>query len=281
MKTIHNLKEMQEYIAFQRAEGKTVGLVPTMGALHEGHLSLIHAAGKENDRVVVSIFVNPTQFGANEDFDQYPRDLKTDSELAEKAGADIIFNPEARDMYPADISTSIRMGSIAEGLCGRYRPGHFDGVAIVVNKLFNLVNPHRAYFGQKDAQQVQVIRQMVQDLNMEVEIVSCPIVRESDGLAMSSRNVYLSEDERVSARLLNQALEEGRTFIQKGCRDPGELRQLIQKLLQSDPRLQVQYIEIVHPSTLQPLQLLQKPVMIALAVHIGKTRLIDNIIIEE
>ncbi|RQD70996.1 MAG: pantoate--beta-alanine ligase [Tindallia sp. MSAO_Bac2] len=281
MKTIHSLKEMQEYTALQRAEGKTVGLVPTMGALHEGHLSLIHAARKENDRVVVSIFVNPTQFGVNEDFDQYPRDLETDSKLAEKAGADIIFNPEAKDMYPTDISTSIKMGSIAEGLCGRYRPGHFDGVAIVVNKLFNLVNPHRAYFGQKDAQQVQVIRQMVQDLNMEVEIVSCPIIRESDGLAMSSRNIYLSEDERDSARLLNQALEEGRTFIEKGHRDPEELRQLIQKLLQSDPRLQVQYIEIVHPSTLQPLQFLQKPVMIALAVHIGKTRLIDNIIIEE
>ncbi len=279
MKIIHQLKEMQRDTALHRSEGKSVGLIPTMGALHEGHLSLIRAARQENDRVVVSIFVNPTQFGANEDFDLYPRNLVTDAKLAEESGADVIFNPSAKDMYPSDLCTSITMGSIAEGLCGRYRPGHFDGVAIVVNKLFNLVNPHRAYFGQKDAQQVQVIRKMAEDLNMGVEIVACPIIREADGLAMSSRNVYLKPEERISARLLSQALREGQEWVKKDLQDPEVLREKLRQILESDPAIQVQYIEIVHPESLHPLKNLEKPILIALAVFIGSTRLIDNIII--
>ncbi len=279
MKIIHQLKEMQRDTALHRSEGKSVGLIPTMGALHEGHLSLIRAARQENDRVVVSIFVNPTQFGANEDFDLYPRNLVTDAKLAEESGADVIFNPSAKDMYPSDLCTSITMGSIAEGLCGRYRPGHFDGVAIVVNKLFNLVNPHRAYFGQKDAQQVQVIRKMAEDLNMGVEIVACPIIREADGLAMSSRNVYLKPEERISARLLSQALREGQEWVKKDLQDPEVLREKLRQILESDPAIQVQYIEIVHTESLHPLKNLEKPILIALAVFIGSTRLIDNIII--
>lgn len=280
LKIIHQLTEMQTYAEQQRAIGKTLGFVPTMGALHEGHLSLIHRAKKENHQVIVSIFVNPTQFGANEDFDQYPRNLEADSALAKEAGADVIFSPIVSDMYPAHFSTRITMGKIAEGLCGKYRSGHFDGVAIVVNKLFHLVNPHRAYFGQKDAQQVQVIRQMVEDLNMKVEIIACPIIREADGLAMSSRNAYLSEKERVSARLLNQALLKGRQYVKEGHENPEELHQMMKSFLENDPQIQVQYIEILHPNTLEPVSTLKTPLMIALAVFIGNTRLIDNTVMD-
>lgn len=279
MKIIHQLKEMQEDSALNRSQGKSIGLVPTMGALHEGHLSLIRAARQENQRVVVSIFVNPTQFGANEDFHQYPRNLTADAALAEEAGADVLFNPSAEDMYPSDLCTRISMGSIAKGMCGRYRPGHFDGVAIVVNKLFHLVHPQRAYFGQKDVQQVQVIRQMVKDLNMEVDIMACPIIREADGLAMSSRNVYLKPEERVSALLLSQALKEGTQWIENQGKDPHLLREHLEQRLKSDSKIQVQYIEILHPTSLQPLETLEKPVLIALAVFIGRTRLIDNTLV--
>jgi pantoate--beta-alanine ligase len=263
-----------------RREGKSIGLVPTMGFLHEGHLSLIRKARQENDLVVVSIFVNPTQFGEGEDYDTYPRDLARDMEGCRQSGADIVFAPDAGEMYAADSTTYVDMGRLTDRLCGASRPGHFRGVMTVVSKLFNIVRPDRAYFGQKDAQQVLVIKRMVQDLDFDVQIVEVPIVREADGLAMSSRNTYLNPQEREAALVLSQALFDAKRRIEGGERDGDVIRAGIIQRISSQPLARLDYAEVVDDKTLEPLRELRGGVLIALAVRIGTTRLIDNIKLE-
>jgi pantoate--beta-alanine ligase len=278
MKILKKVKQMQEYVTSAKKAGKKVGLVPTMGALHEGHLSLIRQAKKENDVVVVSIFVNPTQFGPKEDFKKYPRPLAKDTKLAKSAGANVIFNPNAAEMYPAGYQTYVEVGKITQGLCGASRPGHFRGVATIVNKLFNAVPADKAYFGQKDYQQVQVIKQMVQDLNIAVQVVTCPIIREQDGLAMSSRNQYLSAEERKSAICLYEALNIAKAMIKSRIKDAGKIKKEIRNIIESNLLAKVDYIEIVNTETLEPVKLIKGKVVIALAVYVGKTRLIDNMV---
>jgi pantoate--beta-alanine ligase len=269
---------MQKYIAAAKKAGKRVGFVPTMGALHEGHLSLIRRASKENDMVAVSIFVNPTQFGPKEDFKKYPRPFAKDARLAKSAGADIIFNPSAGEMYPSGYQTYVEVGKIAQGLCGASRPGHFHGVATIVNKLFNAVPADKAYFGQKDYQQVQVIKHMVRDLNIAVQVVTCPIIREQDGLAMSSRNQYLNTEERKSATCLYEALKVAKAMIKSKIKDAGKIKKEIRNIIESNLLATVDYIEIVNAETLQPVKKVKGKVVIALAVYTGKTRLIDNMV---
>ena len=259
--------EVREQVKAWRREGLTVGLVPTMGYLHEGHKSLIDRAVGENDRVVVSIFVNPTQFGPGEDLESYPRDLARDAGICEAAGADLIFHPEAGEMYFDDFCTFVDMNDLTGGLCGKTRPTHFRGVCTVVSKLFHIVAPDRAYFGQKDAQQLAVIRRMVRDLNFDLEIVGCPIVREEDGLAKSSRNTYLSEDERQAATVLHRGLCAGEEIIAA-----------IKERIQDEPLARIDYIELVDWDTLKPVERISGEVLAAVAVYIGKTRLIDNFI---
>ncbi|TMC53809.1 MAG: pantoate--beta-alanine ligase [Chloroflexi bacterium] len=254
-----------------RVAGRSIGLVPTMGALHAGHMRLVEMARAENDVVVVSIFVNPIQFGPNEDLGRYPRDLKRDDELLAKAGVDAIFVPEVRAMYPPESSTRVHVGGVSEPLEGSARPGHFEGVATVVTKLFAAVEPDRAYFGQKDAQQVAVVRRLALDLDLGVEIRVVPTVREADGLALSSRNVYLGTAEREAATILSKALREGAAAYAAGERDPDRLRVLLLARLGSEPLVEVEYAEVVDPATFR------KPGSLAvMAVRIGKTRLIDN-----
>ena len=262
-----------------RALGATVGLVPTMGALHEGHLSLIRAARAENDTVTVSIFVNPTQFGPNEDLKRYPRNLERDRLLCEKAGADLVFAPTDEEMYPAGFSTWVDLEGITEGRCGRSRPGHFRGVATVVTKLFNVCRPDRAYFGEKDAQQLAVIRRMVRDLDMPLVIVPCPTVREADGLAMSSRNVRLTPEERSQAPALYRSLITARELIAGGERDAAIIDQAIRHTLAEATLGEVDYVELVDADTLAPVQVVPGDCLIALAVRFpgSGTRLIDNV----
>ncbi|MBI5554849.1 MAG: pantoate--beta-alanine ligase [Elusimicrobia bacterium] len=279
MKIIKKIDKMQKYIVKAKRAGKKIGFVPTLGALHEGHLSLIRRARKENDLVVVSIFVNPIQFGPKEDFKKYPRPLAKDRRLAKSAGADVIFNPSAEEMYPSGYQTYVEVGKLAEGLCGAARPGHFRGVATVVAKLFNVVSADKAYFGQKDYQQVQVIKQMVEDLNIPVQVVICPIVREKDGLAMSSRNQYLSPEERISATCLSEALKVAKAMISSGIKDAIKIKKEMRNIIESNLLGRVDYIEIVNAENLEPVQKMQGRVTIALAVFIGKTRLIDNMVI--
>ncbi len=278
MKIIRKVKQMREYVAAAKKAGKKIGLVPTMGALHEGHLSLIRRARKENDAVVVSIFVNPTQFGPKEDFKRYPRPLAKDIRLAKSAGAAVIFNPRAEEMYPAGYQTYVEVGKIARGLCGASRPGHFRGVATIVAKLLNAVTADKAYFGQKDYQQVQVIKQMVQDLNIPIQIVVCPIIREKDGLAMSSRNRYLSAKERKSANCLYEALKVAKAMFKSGIRETGKIKKESRTIIESNLLAKVDYIEIVDAETLEPVKIIKGKVVVALAVCIGKTRLIDNMV---
>ncbi len=256
--------------------GKEVGFVPTMGYLHEGHLSLIRRARSENDVVVVSIFVNPTQFGPNEDFDRYPRDLRRDEELCKREGVDFIFYPSVEEMYPEGFSTFVEVEKLTENLCGKSRPGHFRGVATVVTKLLNIVHPTRAYFGEKDFQQLQVIKRLVRDLNIPVEIVGCPIVREEDGLAMSSRNVYLNKEERKSALSLYQGLRLAKELFERGERNPSVIRKKVKEFILSHPKTKIDYVEIVSPEDLKPVKEVKEGDVIALAVFVGKTRLIDN-----
>ena len=256
--------------------GKEVGFVPTMGYLHEGHLSLIRRARSENDVVVVSIFVNPTQFGPNEDFDRYPRDLRRDEELCKREGVDFIFYPSVEEMYPEGFSTFVEVEKLTENLCGKSRPGHFRGVATVVTKLLNIVHPTRAYFGEKDFQQLQVIKRLVRDLNIPVEIVGCPIVREEDGLAMSSRNVYLNKEERKSALSLYQGLRLAKELFERGERNPSVIRKKVEEFILSHPKTKIDYVEIVSPEDLKPVKEVKEGDVIALAVFVGKTRLIDN-----
>lgn len=280
MLVYHKIDELKKYITSQKASGKTVGLVPTMGFLHDGHLSLIKKSAQENDLTVVSIFVNPTQFGPNEDYETYPRDLDKDKLAAKKAGADIIFAPAPKEMYPDGYKTYVTVEDLSNVLCGKSRPGHFRGVATVVCKLFNIASPDRAYFGQKDAQQLVVIKKMVQDLNMDVKIIACPIVREKDGLAKSSRNVYLNPDERKRATVLYQALLEAQRMVEAGERKASLILQAItEKLNTASPTL-IDYVQIVDADTLEPAAMLSGRVLIALAVKFGTTRLIDNIILE-
>lgn len=281
MKIIHTIGMLRSYVKELKKEGRTLGFVPTMGYLHEGHLSLIRKAKEENDRVVVSIFVNPIQFGTGEDFKTYPRDLERDSRLAESAGADVIFAPDECEMYPEGFSTYVENeGQVTKGLCGASRPGHFKGVTTVVAKLFNLVQPDKAYFGQKDAQQAVVIKQMVRDLDFDIEIVVCPIVREKDGLALSSRNTYLSEEERKDALILSQSLFEAEKMIKDGEREVKKIREYIVKRIQSVKSATIDYVEIVSAENLKSLKHIEGSVLLAVAAKIGTTRLIDNIRLE-
>ncbi|ANQ54475.1 pantoate--beta-alanine ligase [Thermosipho sp. 1063] len=258
--------------------GKSIGFVPTMGYLHEGHLSLVRAAKKENDVVVVSIFVNPTQFGPNEDYDNYPRNLERDLKLLESESVDYVFIPTNEEMYEKDFSTYVEEVSLSKFLCGAKRPGHFRGVCTVVTKLFNIVRPTRAYFGQKDAQQFRVLRRMVRDLNFDVELKEMPIVREKDGLAMSSRNIYLTKEERKEATRLYKSLLKAKDLVKSGVVDVKIIRDEMRKILEH-PLLKIDYIEIVDEENLMPVEIIDRKVVIAIAVFVGKARLIDNIII--
>ncbi|EHM10463.1 pantoate--beta-alanine ligase [Thermanaerovibrio velox DSM 12556] len=253
-----------------------VGFVPTMGYLHKGHLSLAERCRRDNRTAVVSIFVNPTQFGPSEDLSRYPRDLNGDLELLRSAGVDLVFAPEPSHMYPSDFSTWVEETSLSKGLCGARRPGHFRGVCTVVLKLFNLVKPDRAYFGEKDYQQLKVIQRMVRDLNMDVDVIGCPIVREEDGLAMSSRNVYLSPEERELALCLSRAIQRAQEEALKGERSPKRIIDAALSAVPEDPRVQVEYVNLVDPETLEDLDELRSAARILLAVRVGTTRLIDN-----
>lgn len=264
-----------------KKEGLSIGLVPTMGYLHEGHKSLIDRAVAENDRVVVSIFVNPIQFGPTEDLESYPRDLKADSLLCEKAGAALIFAPEPSEMYAEDFTTFVDMSGVTAELCGKSRPIHFRGVCTVVNKLFNIAMPDRAYFGQKDAQQLAVIRRMVRNLNMNLEIVGCPIIREADGLAKSSRNTYLSAEERQAALVLSRAIKTGQAMVQAGEKDGEKVLAAMRQLISEEPLARIDYVEMVKWDTIEIHHRVDCPVLVAIAVFIGKTRLIDNFIQEQ
>ena len=279
MKIVNTINEVREQVRAWRREGFSVGLVPTMGYLHEGHKSLIDRSVSENDRTVVSVFVNPMQFGPGEDLETYPRDMERDAALCEEAGASLIFHPEPSEMYEKDFSSYVDMETLTGGLCGKTRPIHFRGVCTVVSKLFHIVTPDRAYFGQKDAQQLAVIRHMVNDLNFGIQIVGCPIVREEDGLAKSSRNTYLSPEERKAALILSQSLKEGRRLFDEGERDAKKLQSAITEKIQSEPLAKIDYVEVVDWNTLEPVEKIEGETLIAIAVYIGKTRLIDNVLV--
>lgn len=274
MKVATTIKETRELVKAWKREGLSVGLVPTMGYLHEGHASLIRKCREENDRVVVSVFVNPTQFGPNEDLEAYPRDFKRDSELCDSLGADLIFHPEPEEMY-TDPHAFVSIDTLSETLCGKTRPIHFKGVCTVVSKLFNIVQPDNAYFGQKDAQQLAIIRKMVQDLNFDIRIVGCPIIREEDGLAKSSRNTYLSPEERQAALCLSRAVKKGQELISTGCSANFVLAPM-KELIEAEPLAKIDYVSMVDALTMQPVETVDRSVLIAMAVYIGKTRLIDN-----
>lgn len=279
MKVVKTIKEVREIVSSWRRDGLTVGLVPTMGYLHEGHQSLISKSVSENDRTVVSVFVNPIQFGPNEDLEAYPRDLKRDMEAVEAVGGDLIFNPEPAEMYPSHFTSFIDTTETTELLCGAVRPVHFRGVCTVVGKLFNIVTPDRAYFGQKDAQQLATIRRFVRDLNFGLEIVPCPIVREADGLAKSSRNTYLSPAERKAALILSKSLALGKKAVDEGERDASKVVSIITESLQTEPLARIDYVEVVDFENIQRVQTISGETLVAIAVYIGKTRLIDNFIV--
>lgn len=279
MQIAYTVKEVREQVKAWRKEGLSVGLVPTMGYLHEGHASLIKKAVEDNDRVVTSIFVNPTQFAPTEDLEAYPRDMEKDSKLCETLGVDLIFHPEPEEMYAPDFCTWVDMDVLSKTLCGKSRPIHFRGVCTVVSKLFHIVTPDRAYFGQKDAQQLAIIRRMVRDLNMDIEIVGCPIVREEDGLAKSSRNTYLNEEERKAALILSQSIFLGQKMVQEGETDAAKIKTAMVEKIQSEPLARIDYVEIVDGLSMQPVDTVQSPTLAAIAVYIGKTRLIDNFIV--
>lgn len=280
MKVVKTIKEVREIVSSWRRDGLSVGLVPTMGYLHEGHQSLISKSVSENDRTVVSVFVNPIQFGPNEDLEAYPRDLKRDMEAVEAVGGDLIFNPEPAEMYPSHFTSFIDTTETTELLCGAVRPVHFRGVCTVVGKLFNIVTPDRAYFGQKDAQQLATIRRFVRDLNFGLEIVPCPIVREADGLAKSSRNTYLSPAERKAALILSKSLALGKKAVDEGERDAAEIVSIITASLKTEPLARIDYVEVVDFENIQRVETISGETLVAIAVYIGKTRLIDNFIVK-
>lgn len=277
---VKTIEEVRAQVKAWRAEGLTVGLVPTMGYLHEGHQSLIARSVAENDRTVVSDFVNPIQFGPTEDLATYPRDIERDAALCESTGANLIFHPEADEMYAPDFCTYVDMDHLTKGLCGKTRPIHFRGVCTVVSKLFHIVQPDRAYFGQKDAQQLAVIRRMVRDLNMPLTIVGCPIIREEDGLAKSSRNTYLSAEERKAALCLSRGLIKGKAAVEAGETDAEKVKAIITAEIEAEPLSRIDYVEIVDWNNLEPVSSTEGSILAAVAVYIGKTRLIDNFIIE-
>lgn len=275
MKIVETINEVRERVKEWKKQGLTIGLVPTMGYLHEGHQSLMDAARKENDKVVVSIFVNPMQFGPTEDLAEYPRDLDHDAKVCENAGVDLVFHPEPEEMYEPDFCSFVDMTGLTEGLCGKTRPIHFRGVCTVVNKLFNIVQPDRAYFGQKDGQQLAVVRRMVRDLNMDIEIVGCPIVREEDGLAKSSRNTYLSPEERKAALILSKTIALGEELA-KTEKDAGKVVAAMKENIETEPLAKIDYVGAVDAVSMAPVNTLEGECMLAVAVYIGKTRLIDN-----
>lgn len=278
MEVVNKIDEIRELVKGWKAEGLSVGLVPTMGFLHEGHKSLIVKAVAENDRVVVSDFVNPTQFGPNEDLESYPRDIEKDAALCQAAGANVIFHPDPSEMYYPNATTYVVMEELSTELCGKTRPIHFRGVCTVVSKLFNIVKPDRAYFGQKDAQQLAIIKRMVRDLNFDLQVVGCPIVRESDGLAKSSRNTYLSADERKAAVILSKAVRLGEQLVADGASNTKIVVDEMTKLIQTEPLAKIDYVSAVDAVDIKPVDTFEKPVLVAMAVSIGKTRLIDNFI---
>lgn len=271
---------MKEHARQVRAEGRIVGFVPTMGALHQGHTALAKRAMQDCSPVIASIFVNPKQFGPKEDFAKYPRTLEADTEKLAAAGVSTLFVPDAAEIYPAGFSTYVNVDGLSDRLEGRSRPGHFRGVATVVLKLLEIVQPHFAYFGRKDAQQVRIISQMVRDLNLDTEIVVCPIVRELDGLALSSRNAYLSAEERKAASVLRRALCAGQKEMAAGARDALHIQSVMRKVIESEPLASVDYVEIVNTDTFEPVVRIARPCYALLAVFVGRTRLIDNLLIE-
>jgi len=279
VKIIRSIKSMSSLSRQNRIKGKTIGLVPTMGALHLGHLSLIRKARRENDLTVVSIFVNPAQFGPKEDFKKYPRALKRDARLCRLEKVDVIFHPEAGAIYPKDYKTYIEVSDLSDCLCGASRPGHFRGVTTIVAKLFNIIQPDNAYFGQKDAQQAMIIKKMTNDLHMSVKVRVMPTVREKDGLAMSSRNIYLNNQERKTALLIPQALSLAKKLIASGLKDTNKIIDKMKKFIGKSRGVKIDYIAIVNLDNLRPFKKLGDSYLVALAVRIGKTRLIDNIIV--
>lgn len=280
MKLVDSISRITTLIKMLKKEGKAIGFVPTMGYLHEGHLSLVKAAKKHTDVVVMSIFVNPMQFGPKEDFEKYPKDFKRDEQLANDAGVDIIFYPSVKDMYPEGYSTYITVENLTDTLCGASRPAHFRGVTTVVAKLLNIVKPDVAYFGQKDAQQAIVIKKMVQDLNMDVEVKVMPIVRERDGLAMSSRNSYLSEDERRDAQILYQALKKAESLVGDGERSSKKIIKAMKDTIFVKPSVKLDYVSVVDTRNLRDVDTISKEALVAVAAHVGRTRLIDNVIVK-
>lgn len=279
MRVIEKVSEAGTLAQKIREKGETIGLVPTMGYLHQGHLSLIRRARQECQQVFISIFVNPTQFGPSEDYKSYPRDLERDKKLAEKEGVDVVFAPSPGEMYPAPFHTFVEVEKLSAPLCGRSRPEHFRGVVTIVTKLFNVIRPHIAYFGQKDAQQAIIIKRMVDDLNMNIEIKILPIVREKDGLALSSRNEYLNEEERRAAPLLYKSLQEAERMIESGERQSSHIIRRMGEMIKGEKLAKIDYLAIVDGETLEEQERLEGKVLIALAVWIGKTRLIDNLLI--
>jgi pantoate--beta-alanine ligase len=280
MKVAKTIESVRKLVKVARRKGKKIGFVPTMGALHIGHISLIEKAKKQTDFVVVSIFVNPTQFGPSEDFNKYPRPIKSDLAMCRKAGVDVVFAPTAEQMYPRENLTWVNVEKLAEQLCGRFRPGHFRGVATVCAKLFNIVAPDVAFFGQKDAQQAIVIKRMVTDLNTPLKIVVCPTVRQADGLAVSSRNQYLTEQQKKDAALIYKSLRKCRKLIDDGVTDSKTIINQMRKMLQQAPSIKIEYISIVDAETLQELKKVDSKALTAVAVKIGSTRLIDNILVD-
>ncbi|MEE1008906.1 MAG: pantoate--beta-alanine ligase [Agathobacter sp.] len=280
MRVETTINEVRNQVKEWKKQGLSVGFVPTMGYLHEGHGSLIKAAREGNDKVVVSIFVNPMQFGPTEDLASYPRDLDKDSKMCESLGVDMIFHPEPEEMYHDGFSSYVDMNVLTEELCGLSRPVHFRGVCTVVTKLFNIVKPDRAYFGQKDAQQLAIIRHMVDDLNMDIEIVGCPIIREEDGLAKSSRNTYLSEEERKAALILSKTINLGKKMVEDGETDANKIVEAMKENIKTEPLAKIDYVKAVDGLTMQQIDTVKKPMLVAMAVYIGKTRLIDNFIYE-
>lgn len=281
MKIVKTIDEVREIVNEWRKQGLSVGLVPTMGYLHEGHASLIEASARDNDRTVVSDFVNPMQFGPTEDLESYPRDLELDSAVVSAHGGDIIFNPEPSEMYHEGFSSFVDMTVLTEELCGLSRPVHFRGVCTVVSKLFNIVKPDRAYFGKKDAQQLAVIRHMVDDLNMDIEIIGCPIIREKDGLAKSSRNTYLNDAERKAALVLSESVFLGMDMVRKSEQDCSVIISAMTAHIQAEPLAKIDYVKIVDCKSMQQIARLDRPALCAMAVYIGKTRLIDNFFTED
>ncbi|TXL63691.1 pantoate--beta-alanine ligase [Cerasibacillus terrae] len=280
MIAINSIDELKANLKACKEKGLSIGLVPTMGYLHEGHLSLIKKAREDNDIVVVSIFVNPTQFGPKEDFDQYPRDRQKDLEKCEENQCDYVFLPQVNEMYPEGFSTYVEVEKLGQVLCGESRPTHFEGVATILTKLFNITKADRAYFGQKDAQQLIIVQKMVKDLNMDIEIIGCPIVREKDGLALSSRNTYLSEEERKDGLLLYESLVRAKELIDGGERNVSTIKQEMKGIINRGKNSEIDYIEFVNGKTLAPVSEVSGNVLIAIAVQVGNTRLIDNVIID-